>query len=106
MKSESDIKRDVEAELHWTPEVDDMDISAKVHGTVRVTDSLHALDLAMQGVGIAYLFEPLAAEEIKAGRLQEVLPEAAIEEPGLFLYFPRHASEAPKLRAFIEVTKR
>lgn len=81
-------------------------IGVEVGGTVRVTDATYARELALQGVGIAYLFEPLAAEDIKAGRLQEVLPEAAIEEPGLFLYFPRHASEAPKLRAFIEVTKR
>jgi len=27
------------------------------------------------------------------GRLQRVLPQASIEEPGLFLYFPRYASE-------------
>jgi hypothetical protein len=29
------------------------------------------------------------------------MPEASAEQPGLFLYFPRGASEAPKLRAFI-----
>src|SRR5579859_595035 len=90
----------------WDLQEDGNKISAAVHGTVRVTDALHALDLALQGIGIAYLFEPLAAEQIKAGRLREVLPEAAIEEPGLFLYFPRYASEAPKLRALIDVLSR
>jgi DNA-binding transcriptional LysR family regulator len=34
-----------------------------------------------------------------------VLPQAAIDEPGLFLYFPRRAAEAPKLRAFIQVAR-
>jgi osmotically-inducible protein OsmY len=32
MKSDSDIKRDVEAELRWTPDVDDIDIAIKVNG--------------------------------------------------------------------------
>ena len=29
----------------------------------------------------------------------------AIEEPGLFLYFPRRAAETPKLWAFIDVAR-
>lgn len=44
-------------------------------------------------------------KEIRDGTLCWVLPEAAIDEPGLFLYFPRRAAEAPKLRAFIEVAR-
>ncbi len=31
MRSDSDIKRDVEAELRWTPDVDDTDIAVKVN---------------------------------------------------------------------------
>jgi len=38
MKSDSDIKRDVEAELKWSPEVDDTDIAVKVNsGEVTLT---------------------------------------------------------------------
>jgi DNA-binding transcriptional LysR family regulator len=81
------------------------DVSVVVTGTARVTDALFALDLALAGVGIAYLFEPLARTHLESGELRQVLPEAAIEEPGLFLYFPRHLSETPKLRAFIEVAR-
>jgi DNA-binding transcriptional LysR family regulator len=77
-----------------------------VSGSVRVTDSLYARELAQQGVGIAYIFEPLVREDLRAGRLQCVLPACGIEEPGLFLYFPRYASETPKLRAFIETLRR
>lgn len=78
------------------------DVHVTVQGTVRVTDSLFALELALAGVGIAYLFEPLARQHLKAGRLRQLIPEASIEEPGLFLYFPRHLAAAPKLRAFID----
>jgi DNA-binding transcriptional LysR family regulator len=81
------------------------DVSVRVTGTVLVNDPTYAKELALNGVGIAYLFEPLVRKEIGDGALCWVLPEAAIHEPGLFLYFPRRAAEAPKLRAFIEVAR-
>jgi len=72
---------------------------------VRVTDSSYAKDLALAGAGIAYVFEPLVRAELHDGRLRQVLPAASIEEAGLFLYYPRRAAIAPKLRAFIEAAK-
>jgi hypothetical protein len=38
-------------------------------------------------------------------RLRWLMPEASVEESGLFLYFPRGAAEMPKLRAFIDAAK-
>lgn len=81
------------------------DVAVVVRGPVRVTDSLYARELALAGVGIAYLFEPLVRADIRERRLTWILPKASIEEPGLFLYFPRGASAMPKLRAFIEVAR-
>ena len=78
-------------------------VTAAVGGSVRVTDALYAKELALAGIGIAYLFEPLVASELRDGTLRQVLPRTAFREPGLFLYFPRRASQAPKLRAFIDV---
>jgi DNA-binding transcriptional LysR family regulator len=81
------------------------DVAVETRGTTIVNDSLTARDLALAGVGLVYLFEPLVRTDIAAGRLVEVLPKASIEEPGLFLYFPRRAAMAPKLRAFIDTAK-
>jgi DNA-binding transcriptional LysR family regulator len=81
-------------------------VSVSVGGSVRVTDSLYARELALQGVGIAYIFEPLVREDLRAGRLRRIMPATSIEEPGLFLYFPRYASETPKLRAFIDTMRK
>jgi DNA-binding transcriptional LysR family regulator len=81
------------------------DVSVRVTGTMLVNDATYAKELALTGIGIAYLFEPLVREEIRDGALRWVLPQAAIDEPGLFLYFPRRAAEAPKLRAFIQVAR-
>ncbi len=80
-------------------------VAKAVSGTTRTSDAVHARELALAGVGIAYLFEPLARAELRAGTLRQVLPRSAFEEPGLFLYFPRRASDAPKLRAFIELAR-
>jgi DNA-binding transcriptional LysR family regulator len=84
---------------------DGREVAIAIAGTVVVNESLYARELALAGLGLAYLFAPLVAEDIAAGRLEEVLPAASIEEPGLFLYFPRSAASQPKLRAFIEVAR-
>jgi DNA-binding transcriptional LysR family regulator len=42
---------------------------------------------------------------IREGSLKWLLPQKAVEHDGLFLYYPRRASLAPKLRAFIDVAK-
>lgn len=89
----------------WDVADDGADVRVETRGTAIVTDSVAARDLALAGIGIAYLFEPLVSHDLSAGRLVEILPEAAIEEPGLFLYFTRRASLAPKLRAFIDTVR-
>ena len=89
----------------WEIRDDGKDSAVVPRGTARVTDPLFALDLALAGVGIAYLFEPLVRHHIRAGALRWLLPDSAIEEPGLFLYFPRRANQAPKLRAFIDAAR-
>ncbi len=74
-------------------------------GPVIVNDTLQGAALAMAGVGIAYGWEPGMREHLAAGRLIELLPQHATMKPGLFLYFPKRASMAPKLRAFIIVAR-
>ncbi|HEV2675512.1 MAG TPA: LysR family transcriptional regulator [Aliidongia sp.] len=81
------------------------ELSVSVAGTARVTDPTYAKELALADIGIAYLFEPLARAELAAGTLVQLMPWASLDEPGLFLYFPRRAADAPKLRAFIDTAK-
>ncbi|TPJ76742.1 LysR family transcriptional regulator [Mesorhizobium sp. B2-6-2] len=89
----------------WDLNDNGKDVVVETRGTAVVTDSLGAIDLALAGVGLAYVFEPLVRADLAAGRLVQILPQTAIEEPGLFLYFPRRASMAPKLRAFIDTAQ-
>jgi len=89
----------------WEVRENGADTAVRVRGSARVTDPLYARDLALAGVGVAYVFEPLVREAVREGRLRWLLPDTAIEEPGLFLYFPRRAAQAPKLRAFVDVAR-
>ena len=79
------------------------DVSVRVSGPVRITDGLYARELALAGIGIAYVFDFQVSDDIAAGRLVQVLPETAIEEPGFFLYFPERQRHAPKLRALLDL---
>jgi DNA-binding transcriptional LysR family regulator len=81
-------------------------IAVKTSGTALVTDPTEALSLALAGVGIAYVVEPLARPYLREASLKWLLPQTATEYDGLFLYYPKRSSLAPKLRAFIDVAKK
>jgi DNA-binding transcriptional LysR family regulator len=89
----------------WELRDNGRDVAIDTAGSVIVNDAMYAHDLALAGVGLAYVFEPLVRADIAAGRLTPVLAKSAIEEPGLFLYHPLRAAMAPKLRAFIDTAK-
>jgi DNA-binding transcriptional LysR family regulator len=59
----------------------------------------------VEGVGLAQIPEPVAAERIKAGKLVRVLDKFAPTAPGVFLYYPGRQPMMPKLRAFIDHVK-
>jgi DNA-binding transcriptional LysR family regulator len=80
-------------------------VEFETKGPVIVNDTLQAATLAVAGVGIAYAWETAARAHLAAGRLIELLPQHATQKPGLFLYFPKRASMAPKLQAFITVAR-
>ncbi len=76
-----------------------------VRGGVVTNDSHLRSVLAEQGVGLAYVFEPSVAEQLRDGRLQRVLEPYAATVPGFFLYFPSRAQRSPALRLFVDAAK-
>ncbi len=57
---------------------------------------------ALNGIGLAYVAEPLVWKEIEDGSLETVLEEYLPMTPGVFMYFPSRSQAMPKLRAFID----
>lgn len=76
-----------------------------VRGAVVTSDSRLNLSMAEEGLGLAYALEPMAAEAIRAGRLQRVLEAYAPTVPGFFLYYPSSARRAGPLRLFVETAR-
>ncbi|RKH37377.1 LysR family transcriptional regulator [Corallococcus sicarius] len=76
-----------------------------VRGGVVTNDNRLTVTLAEQGLGLAYAFEPLVAEQLRTGRLQRVLESYAPTVPGFFLYFPSRAQRSPALRLFVDAAR-
>jgi DNA-binding transcriptional LysR family regulator len=76
-----------------------------VQGPVATNDQTFMRSMAEAGLGLAYLFEPLALESLRARRLQPVLEEYAAEVPGFFLYYPSRSRISPAFAAFLEVLR-
>ncbi len=77
-------------------------IELGVSGSLIVHDFPTMLEAALSGAALAQVPEPVAAEHLASGRLDEVLARYAPPTSGVFLYFPDRKQVLPKLRAFIE----
>lgn len=60
---------------------------------------------AIDGLGIAYLFEEHARAELVDGRLVRLLKSWCPAEPGFYLYFPGRRQLAPAVAALIEALR-
>ncbi len=73
-----------------------------VPGPFATNDGALMMAACVQGLGLAYTLEPVAAPLVEQGLLKRVLEPFCPETPGFFLYFPHRAQVMPKLRAFAD----
>ena len=76
-----------------------------VHGSVLTNNGHLCLEWAEQGLGLCYAFEPLAAEQLRTGRLRCVLEGYATTVPGFYLYYPSRSQRSPALQLFVETLR-
>jgi DNA-binding transcriptional LysR family regulator len=76
-----------------------------VRGGLVTNDSRLRMAFAEQGLGLAYVIEPVVAEQVRTGRLKRVLEPYAATVPGFFLFFPNRAQRSEPLRAFIDLAR-
>ena len=76
-----------------------------VHGPVTTNDPHLMRLLAVEGVGLVYLFEPEIGDELRRDSLRLVLEPYAAAVPGFFLYFPSRSQVSPAFRAFVDVAR-
>jgi DNA-binding transcriptional LysR family regulator len=91
------------AQWHFNDGNREVDIAVK--GRIITNDMATTIAMAERSLGIAYVSEPLVADQLRSGALESVLEHGATSSPGLFLYYPSRKQMLPKLRAFIDHLK-
>ena len=89
----------------WSLKGNGSPIDIAVSGPLIANDFPTVLGAALEGLGLAQVPAPIAADAVKAGRLVEALASFAPTVPGVFLYYPGRRQILPKLRAFIDHIK-
>jgi len=77
-----------------------------VEGRVVTNDGAVLVDCAVEGLGLAYVFEDMVTELVSGKRLVRVLDRYSPQIPGYFLYYPSRVNVAPKLKVLIDFLKR
>jgi DNA-binding transcriptional LysR family regulator len=74
-------------------------------GLVVRDDAQMMIDMAEEGLGLTYTFEPMVTEQLRTGRLKLVLEPYSATVPGFFIYFPGRAQRSGPLRLFVDAVK-
>lgn len=82
------------------------DFLVDMAGRVVVNERASLLSFARQGLGLAYVADLEAADDLATGRLESVLRDHIRPTTGMHLYFPSRTQVQPKLRAFIDMARR
>ena len=99
------VRRSNGALAPWSLNHNGRAVEIAVSGPFIAHDLPTMLGAAVEGVGMAQVPAPIAAQALKAGRLLEVLEPFAPMAPGVFLCYPSRKHVLPKLRVFIEHMK-
>jgi DNA-binding transcriptional LysR family regulator len=91
--------------FHWEFERRGQEVSIDVPGGLTLGHEGLTVEAALDGLGLAYVFEGSVRAALKAGNLVAVLEDWCPPFPGMFLYYPGHRHVPPPLRAFIDTLK-
>ncbi|VVQ36835.1 LysR family transcriptional regulator [Pseudomonas fluorescens] len=77
----------------------------EVNGPLTLGDVSLMVGPALQGLGLAYVFEDMVSEHLASGRLVQVLADWCPYYPGLHLYYPSRRHVPAALKAFIDFVR-
>jgi len=89
----------------WEFEQNGREFSVKVEGPLVFNSIMHVLNAALDGVGLAYVPEYLAAPYLVDGRLKQVLADWCPYFQGYHLYYPNRRQASPAFSAFVDALK-
>jgi DNA-binding transcriptional LysR family regulator len=93
------------AMYHWEFERGGIEVEIDVEGPLTLNDGGLMVDAALDGAGLAYVFEAEVEELIARRRLVRVLADWCPAYPGFFLYYPSRRQLPAALRAFVDFAR-
>ena len=76
-----------------------------VEGSLTVNDLDLLMNAVLDGIGIAYVAQPMAAPYLAQGQLVALLEDWSSTVPGVFLYYPSRRQMPVPLRVFVDFVK-
>ncbi|MBX8620983.1 MULTISPECIES: LysR family transcriptional regulator [Pseudomonas] len=89
----------------WEFERGGIEQEIEINGPLTLGDVSLMIGPALQGLGLAYVFEDMAREHLASGRLVQVLADWCPYYPGLHLYYPSRRHVPAPLKAFIDFAR-
>jgi DNA-binding transcriptional LysR family regulator len=89
----------------WEFEKDGKAFTVKGDGQLVFNSIVHVLNGALDGIGLAYVPEALAAPFLADGRLKEVLADWCPYFQGFHLYYPHRRQASPAFSAFVDAVR-
>lgn len=86
----------------WTFEKDGDVVEIEPRGRLTLSSAHQELQAALSGRGLAHLLSEYADDLVRAGTLEEVLPEWSQTLPSWFLYYPSRRNPTAAMRAFLK----
>ncbi|MFZ6708093.1 LysR family transcriptional regulator [Undibacterium sp. TC9W] len=75
---------------------------AQVRHRLQLNDAKALLVAALNGIGVAYIAEDLAREDLRTGRLVKILPDYETPSRPVHLIYHPDRRQTPKLKSFID----
>ncbi|WP_313615639.1 LysR family transcriptional regulator [Agrobacterium sp.] len=86
----------------WELEKDGKPLVVDVQGQLILSDQNLICRAAIDGAGLAFVFEQRVEDHIRAGRLVRVLEDWCAPFDGFYIYYPSRRQMRPALRAFVD----
>jgi len=80
-------------------------LEVEVSGPLIADDTALMLRAALDGVGLAFMFESLVADQVASGKLVCVLEDWCPVQPRFYLYYPGRRQVPAPLRAFMDLLR-
>jgi len=89
----------------WEFEKDGRELRVRVEGQVVFNGIFQVLNAALDGFGLAFIPETIAAPHIEAGRLRPVLEDWCPYWEGYHLYYPTRRQSSPAFALLVEALR-